>query len=264
MSPTKSRKPDSVLTAAEDAARAALEEEVGPDAYGEHVSAVTEGDRIVTHFFVATHPGYVGWRWAVTLTRAPRVKTPTVDEIVLLPGEEAVLAPDWVAWKDRVAPDDLGPGDLMPIEEDDPRLVPGYLVGDDALDDTSARDMREVIREVGLGRRRVLSVHGRDEAAQRWYTGDNGPDSPLARSAPGSCGTCGFMLRISGPMGTAFGVCANASSPSDGEAVSFDHGCGAHSDVVAEHHTTSADSPAHDTVSWEPWDIWGDDDVDYL
>ena len=35
--------------------------------------------------------------------------------------------------------------------------------------------------ELGLGRVRVLSADGRDEAATRWADGDNGPNSPLPR-----------------------------------------------------------------------------------
>jgi hypothetical protein len=32
-------------------------------------------------------------------------------------------------------------------------------------------------------------------------------------------------------LGAVFGACANAYSPSDGRIVSYDHGCGAHSEV---------------------------------
>ena len=39
---------------------------------------------------------------------------------------------------------------------------------------------------------------------------------------------------MGGPLGQAFGVCAQSMSPSDGRVVSFQHGCGAHSQVVAE------------------------------
>ena len=39
-------------------------------------------------------------------------------------------------------------------------------------------------------------------------------------------------MTIGGRLGQAFGVCANALSPSDGRIVSLDHGCGAHSQTV--------------------------------
>jgi hypothetical protein len=260
----RSPKPDTVLMAAFDAAHEALIADVDPADVGEHEGAVVEGERVVTHFFTATSRGYVGWHWAVTLARAPRQKTVTVDEIVLLPGDHALVAPPWVPWKDRVDKADLGPGDLVPVPDDDPRLVPGYLTGDEALEAQNSREVRDVIREVGLGRERVLSIEGRNEAATRWFDGENGPDAPIAKSAPAHCVSCGFMVRLSGALATAFGVCSNASSPSDGQVVSYDHGCGAHSDVrVPEQskHQPAAALPVHDTLTW---DAWIDADVEII
>jgi hypothetical protein len=249
--------------AAVDEARSALVEAVEPEAVGDHLGAVAEDERVVTHFFASTERAYIGWRWAITITRAPRQKTVTVSEIVLLPGDDAVIPPEWVPWKDRVAPEDLGPGDLIPVADDDPRLVPGYLVGDEALDGTSARERREVVRDVGLGREVVLSLEGRDEAAERWYDGSHGPDTPIAREAPGRCGSCGFLVRLSGPLATQFGVCANVFSPSDGQVVSFDHGCGAHSDVREDssQHGRGTAQPFHDTLTF---DTWGDAELEII
>jgi hypothetical protein len=241
---------------AADAAREALTAAVGAADVGEHKGAVVEGERVVTHFFASTARGYVGWHWAVTLARAPRQKAVTVDEIVLLPGDGALIAPPWVPWKDRVDKGDLGPGDLVPVSPEDPRLVPGYLTGDDALDARTAREVREVTRELGLGRERVLSIDGRLEAAERWFEGENGPASPIAQSAPARCVSCGFMVRLSGALAYSFGVCANASSPSDGQVVSYDHGCGAHSDVrlpEQSKHQPVAAFPVHDTLTSDAW-----------
>ena len=86
-------------------------------------------------------------------------------------------------------------------------------------------------QDLGLGRVRTLSMEGRDLAAQRWYDGDSGPDSPLAQAAPHHCRSCGFLLRIAGPLSETFGVCANGDANDDGRIVSVDHGCGAHSEV---------------------------------
>jgi hypothetical protein len=78
----------------------------------------------------------------------------------------------------------------------------------------------------------VLSAIGRDDAALRWYTSEHGPRSPLASAAPGLCSGCGFFVRLGGPLGRVFGVCANEYAPDDGRVVSVDHGCGAHSEGV--------------------------------
>jgi hypothetical protein len=227
---------DSAALAA--AAHAALLEQVDAAVVGEHLGEQVEedrdGGRVTTQYFASVQAGYPGWRWAVTVV-ALDGERPTVDEVVLLPGDEAIVAPAWVPWRERIQPGDLSPGDLLPTDEDDLRLVPGYFAGDPVIDDDDRAYDRSAARaladEVGLGRSRVLSVEGRHEAAQRWYDGAAGPDVPLAQSAPGRCVTCGFLVRLAGPLSTMFGACANAFANDDGRVVSFDHGCGAHSEA---------------------------------
>ncbi len=250
-------RPDAVGIAAADAAREALVDLVDPQDVGEHTGWTAEDERVVTHHFDCRRAGYRGWRWAVTVARAPRSKSVTVDEVVLLPAEGAILAPEWVPYRDRIQAGDLSPGDLLPTEDDDPRLAPGYLGGDrgdDLLDEEDdAGWMREVVDELGLGRRRVLSLDGRDFAAQRWYDGSHGPDTPLAQSAPASCASCGFLLRLAGPLSQAFGVCANAQANDDGRVVSWDHGCGAHSEaqLAKQSQPQPLPEPVLDTLSWD-------------
>ena len=231
-------KTDAVVRAAVDEARAALLEEVDAADVGDHLGHQTEGERVVTHFFECRRAGYVGWRWAVTVARAPRQKKVTVDEVVLLPGDEAIVAPEWVPYRERIKPGDLSPGDLLPVSDDDPRLVPTYSFGDDPLDADAKAQIRTVAKDLGLGRVRTLSPEGRDLAAQRWYDGPGGPDAPIAKSAPELCITCGFLVRLAGPLSEMFGVCANGDANDDGRVVAFNHGCGAHSEVrLAKKHT---------------------------
>lgn len=224
---------DSALEAhALDAARACLVEAVGEDAVGEFQGATPEaaqGTELVnTYRFENVQRGYRGWAWAITVIVLPEAE-PTIAELVLLPGDGAILAPAWVPWRERLQPGDLSPGDILPVDEDDARLVPGYFAGEDEEPPIERQTARALTDEVGLGRPRVLSVEGRDLAAQRWYDGSGGPSSPLAKAAPGRCGNCGFLVRLSGPLSTMFGVCANAYANDDARVVSFDHGCGAHS-----------------------------------
>jgi len=225
--------PDTVAARAVEVARIALLEEVASSEVGDHlgVEAEVEAERVVTHYFACSRPGYVGWRWAVTVVRAYRQKAVTVAEVVLLPGADSIVAPPWVPYRERLQPGDLSPGDLLPVADDDPRLVPTYSFGDDPLDADDKAQVRTIAKDLGLGRVRTLSPEGRDAAAQRWYDGEQGPDSPLAQAAPEPCSTCGFLLRIAGPLSESFGVCANGDANDDGRAVSVRHGCGAHSEV---------------------------------
>jgi hypothetical protein len=222
-------KPDPATLGAVETARAALVDDVGAVSVGDHLGAVTEDERVVTHYFAAVQPGYRGWRWAVTVVRASRSRDVTVSETVLLPGDEAIVAPAWVPWSERVRGDDLTPGQLLPTHPDDPRLLPGYTGADEITDE----GVGFVVRELGLNRPRVLSPIGRDDATDRWYDGEAGPETPMARSAPGHCATCGFLVFLAGSLGSVFGVCANEQAPRDGMVVSFDHGCGAHSERAA-------------------------------
>jgi Protein of unknown function (DUF3027) len=233
----RTREPDEACAEAVDLARAALAAVVGAASVGEHLEVQAEGERVATHVFVCEDPAYAGWRWAVTVARAPRAKAVTVDETVLLPGPEALLAPAWVPWQDRLRPGDLGVGDLLPAPPDDERLVPLVLLeGDDAVTDwyPEGEDI-DPAEPPGwwlvAGRSRVLSGIGRDGASARWYTA-NGPRTPLAHAAPAQCVSCGFFVPISGELGQLFGACANAYAPDDGRVVSADHGCGAHSESV--------------------------------
>jgi Protein of unknown function (DUF3027) len=312
VSPLRSRTkdPDEACAQSVDLARRAAEDLAGAAAVGDYVSARPEGDRVVTHLFRCLDPAYKGWCWAVTVARASRAKTVTVNECLLLPGPEAILAPDWVPWRERLRPGDLGVGDILPAAPDDTRLVPALtLDGDDGLTDwgetewaipgaelvdvvpdepdgpaaedaagdaeageaeppdtmaTDAEAGTEAAGPDGLelepgpkletvpGRARVLSAIGRDDASLRWYTSEHGPKTPLAHAAPGLCSGCGFFVRLAGPLGQVFGVCANAYAPDDGRVVSADHGCGAHSEAVFQ---PTADQPLRPVIDELGYDL---------
>lgn len=225
-------KRDTALVAAVDEARAAVVEEAGPDMVGEHLGVVMEAERLATHMFACLNPAYVGWQWAVTVARAPRAKAVTISEVVLLPGPEALVAPAWLPWSERVRPGDLAPGDVLPTPVVDPRLVPGYTGADDLDALSSSSPLQPGAWEIGLGRERVLSLIGRDDAADRWSEGEFGPSAAMAKHASLDCATCGFLLPMGGPMGQLFAVCANEMSPADGRVVTLTYGCGAHSEVM--------------------------------
>lgn len=245
MAATRTR-PDAVSAAAVDLAREALLQVADQGTVGEHLSVTAEAERLVTHRFASTAKGYRGWVWTVTVARAPRAKVPTVCEIDLTAAEQAVLAPEWLPWSERLRPGDLGAGDVLPKVDDDPRLVQGFeATGDEDVDQVA-------LWELGLGRPRVLSRVGREEAADRWESGELGPESPVAQAVKDKCGTCGFLLPMPGALRQAFGVCTNEWSPADGRVVALAFGCGAHSETGVDQTPEPLPEPILDELGYEP------------
>ena len=215
-------KKDAVLEDAVDVARAGAEAVAYPRPVGEHVGFEMVSERLAIHYFASTDAGYVGWCWAVTVARVPRGRVATVCEVDMTPREGALLAPEWVPWEERLRPSDISRDDVLPYKADDERLEQGF-------EDTSEDPDLPVVRELGLGRPRVLSQEGIDQAAKRWYESDRGPKS--GRRPRNTCSSCGFLMKMSGGMRTMFGVCANEWATDDGAVVSLDHTCGSHSET---------------------------------
>lgn len=175
-----------------ETARWALEE-FGEGDVGQHLGIVMTGADSATHRFAADVPGYSGWEWHAVVACPPGESTVTISELALVPAAQALQAPQWVPWSDRIRPGDLGPGDLMPPEPNDPRI-----------------DGEE------------LSKQGLDDALSRWRQGDYGPNSEMAKQAPLQCHTCAFFLAWD----RSFGLCSNEFS-ADGHVVHSRYGCGA-------------------------------------
>ncbi len=206
-------------------ARQAAEAEAGrAEHIGEFLVALAEDEIAITAQFAAAQPGYLGWHWSITLAVITE-DHPTVSEVVLLPGDGALLAPAWIPWEQRIRPGDVGIGDLLPLVEDDPRVVPAYLQSDDPA-------VEAVARELGIGRVRVLSREGRVDFAERLHDGHFGSADEVALAAPAHCVTCAFYLPLAGSLGQLIGACGNEYSPADGRVVDAGYGCGAHSETV--------------------------------
>ncbi len=205
-------------------ARRAAEGEAGrPEHIGEFQVALAEDEIAITAQFAAAQPGYLGWHWSVTLAVVSE-EHPTVSEVVLLPGDGALLAPAWIPWDQRIRPGDVGIGDLLPLIADDPRVVPAYLQSDDPA-------VEAVALELGLGRAKVLSREGRIDFAERLHDGTFGAENEVALAAPAHCVTCAFYLPLAGSLGQLLGGCGNEYSPADGRVVDAGYGCGAHSET---------------------------------
>ncbi|MEV1131597.1 DUF3027 domain-containing protein [Agromyces sp. NPDC049794] len=93
---------DEVLLGAVDFARRALLEVTRPETVGSVVGHVVEGEHVLTLLFASDLSGYPGWHWSVTIARIEDAE-PTVLETELMPGDRALLAPEWVPWSERLA-----------------------------------------------------------------------------------------------------------------------------------------------------------------
>lgn len=209
---TRKKKMHSPLldSAAVDLARRAVEE-VGEGDVGKHRGVAGVGRNVATHRFDARVPGYPGWEWHAVVACAEGSHTPTVNEVALVPGGQALQAPEWVPYSERLRPGDLGPGDLMPPALDDDRLDDGEL------------------SETGL-----------KEAKERWRK-KYGPNSEMAARAQLQCKTCAFYLKLL----PNFGVCANEYS-ADGKVVHATYGCGAHSGTAIREEGSEQERPFDD------------------
>ncbi|EEH64516.1 hypothetical protein HMPREF0044_0253 [Gleimia coleocanis DSM 15436] len=217
----KPLKADRVLAKAKAQILEIISEVVPVAEIGSHLGDRVEGERLHTHFFACNKPGYVGWHWAVTVARAPRSKTVTVCEIDLLPGKEALLAPAWIPWEERLKPGDVAPDDVLPYRASDERLV--FL-----------REAGKAADEAPFSRLRVLSDKGIGQVALRWKR--NLRSQARLRKQPSVCSSCGFLVTLEGPLRETFGVCANEWSSEDGKLVPLSFACGAHSETdVAKH-----------------------------
>ncbi|PRB60794.1 DUF3027 domain-containing protein [Microbacterium sp. MYb45] len=93
---------DARLVGAHDLALAALGEITPASTVGPAAGYLIEEDGSVSLRFENRLAGYPGWYWTVTVAQVDD-EDPTVLELELLPGDGALLAPEWVPWAERLA-----------------------------------------------------------------------------------------------------------------------------------------------------------------
>ncbi len=77
--------------------------ELPSGSYGGFVDEKEAAKGAVDVRFECAMRGYEGWHWVVTLTQPDKRKQAMIAEVNLMAGENAVLAPDWVPWAERLA-----------------------------------------------------------------------------------------------------------------------------------------------------------------
>ena len=87
----------------EGIARAALLEVTPASSVGDLLEARVGEDGVIELRFAPTSDAYRGWSWVVSVAAIDDGGEPTVLELGLIPGEGALLAPEWVPWSVRLA-----------------------------------------------------------------------------------------------------------------------------------------------------------------
>lgn len=137
---------DDRLISAHDLARAALHEVTPASTVGDAAGYTLEEGGVVSLRFANRLAGYPNWFWTVSVAVVEDAE-PTVLEVELLPGDGALLAPEWVPWAERLADYQAAQAALAEAEDDDEDLdddddidEDDELDGDDDLDDLDAAD----------------------------------------------------------------------------------------------------------------------------
>jgi hypothetical protein len=74
----------------------------GRRAVGGYIRTDEEEPGLRSYIFQSTLRGYLGWFWSVTIYQ-PEGQEPTISEVVMMPGADSLVAPNWVPWSERLA-----------------------------------------------------------------------------------------------------------------------------------------------------------------
>lgn len=127
--------PDRLAETTRALALAALHEITAPTTVGPAAGHAVEESGAVSLRFENRLPGYPGWFWTVTVAQVDGSE-PTVLEVELMPGDGALLAPDWVPWAERLAEYRAHQAELAAQAAD----APADADEDDGSDDADSDD----------------------------------------------------------------------------------------------------------------------------
>jgi len=147
----------------EEVARAALAEISPAGTVGDLLDSTAHDDGTATLRFASTLSGYPGWHWSVSVAEVPG-ETPTVMEAELMPGEGALLAPDWVPWAERL---------------EDYRAAQALIAADAAATDDESDDDDDDFEDVDDDDELGVPLGGIDEEDEaEAESDDDGPEQP--------------------------------------------------------------------------------------
>lgn len=165
--PARKPRMDAALAEAVDLARSAIEDFADTSEVGDHLGAVADDERVVTHRFEADVPGYHGWTFYATLARAPRSKVITVSETGMLPGDNALLAPEWVPWMERASEEERIRLDAIAAGEDPVKALEAAGYGPDKQPEQQAKQPSKADQEEQKKQARREAKRRRAQAARQ-------------------------------------------------------------------------------------------------
>lgn len=87
----------------EQIALKALKEITPENTYGNKTGEQIHDPQTAALLYECLLPGYPGWHWNITLTKLDPQNPATITELSLQPGENAITAPPWIPWAERLA-----------------------------------------------------------------------------------------------------------------------------------------------------------------
>jgi hypothetical protein len=158
----------------EAVARAALADISPAGTVGALLERIDQEDGTATLRFLSTLSGYPGWYWSVSVAEVPG-EEPTVMEAELMPGDGALLAPDWVPWAERL--EDYRAAQALIAAENAAEEVDD-LDDDDDSDDDESDDEDDDFEDVDDDELAVplRGIDEQDEAEAE--SDDDGPEQP--------------------------------------------------------------------------------------
>ena len=166
-------------------ARTTLAELTPAETIGDLLDRTTEDEGVTTLSFAANLAGYPGWHWSVSVAELPG-EEPTVLEAELMPGDGALLAPEWVPWAERLEDYRLAQaaaaelGDAAEADSDDDVSDDDDSDDDDSDDDDSDFDEDDVIDDDVIDDDDLaVPASGEDEQDEaEAESADDGPEHP--------------------------------------------------------------------------------------
>ncbi|MFB7845067.1 DUF3027 domain-containing protein [Microbacterium sp. NPDC056052] len=159
------------LLGARDLALAALHEITPAASVGPAAGYLPEVDGVVSLRFENRLGGYPGWYWTVSVAQVGD-EEPTVLEAELMPGDGALLAPEWVPWAERLADYRAHQAELAASAQNDAEASGSDgLPGEELVEGTGDLD-EDDLDEDELDEDELDDDELDDEAAPRLHAGD--------------------------------------------------------------------------------------------